>query len=188
MTLISDLKVILLVDHGVNQNEVAAAREALEKAGVKVIVTSSQETEVKAWNNGDWGIRIKIDRNLGDINPDDYHALIIPGGPFHADSLRTNTQALTLTRSFNYAGKVIAAIGHGVQVLISAEIIGGQKIACSKSLKTDVMLANGLWLDRDVVADNGLITCRCEDDIEKFNKILLEQLRQGVHHRTETIM
>jgi protease I len=88
MRLLSDLKVGILMDHGVNQNELTGPREALERAGVKVSTVSTRKTEVKAWQGEDWGIRIKVDKNLSAVNTRTFDALLIPGGILHADSLR----------------------------------------------------------------------------------------------------
>jgi protease I len=176
------------MDHGVNQNELTGPREALERAGVKVITVSTRKTEVKAWQGEDWGIRIKVDKNLSAVNTRTFDALLIPGGILHADSLREAEAALALITEMYAAGKVIAAVGHGIQPLINTRIIEGRTVASCSSLKTDLILAGALWSDEEVVADNGLVTCKCEDDIELFNKIFLEELQQGVHQRTETII
>ena len=86
MTLLSDLKVAILAENGVNQAELTSPREALEKAGVSVSVVSSQPVEVKALTNDDWDVRIKVDRNLNDISADEFEALIIPGGSWQVDN------------------------------------------------------------------------------------------------------
>jgi protease I len=188
MTLISDLKVAILADEGVNHSDLAMPREKLERAGVTVVVISPQALEVKAWQADNWGNRIRIDKSLADISPDDFDGLLIPGGIFHADSLRSNEAAVDLVHQFFSSGKVIATIGHGIQLLVSAAVLSGRQVTVWPSLKTDVIHAGAIWTDEDVVVDNGLITCRCEDEIENFNRIFLEELRQGVHQRTATII
>jgi protease I len=188
MTLLSDLKVAIIVEEGVNQHELGGPREQLEKAGLKVDIISPHMPEVKAWSENNWGIRIKVDKQIPNISPEDYQGIIIPGGPLHSDELRMNPFVLDFINQFFSAGKTVAAISHGIQVLISADILEGRQVTGCASLRTDINLSGGLWADQDVVSDNGLITCRSEQDIEKFSKVFLEDLRHGVHQRTETII
>jgi protease I len=188
MTLISDMKVAILAEEGVSHSDLAVSREKLEMAGVGVFIISPQKFEVKAWKADNWGNRIRIDKSLADISSDEFDGLLIPGGAFHSDNLRMNETALDLVRQFFSAGKVIATIGHGIQLLVSANVLDGRQVSAYPSLKTDVVHAGAIWMDQDVVVDNGMITCKCEDDIENFNRIFLNELREGVHQRTETII
>ena len=186
--LLSDLKILILAEHGVSQTDLGSPREKLERAGVNVVVASAHLPEVKAWSQDNWGNRIKVDRNITSIAAEKYHGLLIPGGVLHADSLRSSESAIALVKQFSSSGKVIGAIGHGIQLLINAEVISGRQVAGSPSLRADVLSAGGIWEDKSVVTDNGLVTCRCEDDVEKFNDEFLNELRQGVNQRTETII
>jgi protease I len=188
MTLLSDLKIAVIVEHGVNQYELAGPREALEKAGLKVEIISPHMPEVKAWTEDDWGIRIKVDKQIPMVSFEDYQGVLIPGGPLHSDELRMNSFVLDFIKQLFSSGKIVGAVSHGLQVLISANVIDGRQVTACSSLRADIRNAGGVWADQDVVSDNGLITCRCEEDIEKFNKVFLEELRQGVHQRTETII
>ena len=188
LMLISDLTIVVLAEHGVNQSDLGSPREKLEKAGIKVLVASKQFPEVKAWNLNDWGNRIKVDRKITDVAVENFQGLLIPGGRFHADRLRTDETAMALIKQFFASGKVIGSIGHGVQVLISAGIIGGRQVTASPSLRIDVSSAGAIWEDSDVAVDNGLVTCRCDENVEKFNEVFLQELRQGVSQRTETII
>jgi protease I len=188
MTLLSDLKVAVLVEDGVHQADLAGSREKLEKAGVRVFIASMKPVEVKAWSGNNWGIRIRVDRRLTEVTVDEFDGLLIPGGPLHSDRLRSSNEALTLVRQFFSAGKILAAIGHGVQLLIGAEVIAGRTVSPSPSLEAEVTSSGGLIEAGGVAVDNGLITCRGEQDLEDFNLKLLEELRQGVHQRSETII
>ena len=186
--LLSDLRILILAEHGVNQAELGSTREKLERAGVKVVVASAQMPEVKAWARGTWGNRIKVDRKISEITADKYQGLLIPGGPLHADKLRGNDSATALVRQFFASGKTIGAVGHGVQVMISAGVLQGRQVTASESLKADIISAGGIWEDDTVIVDNGLVTCRCEDDVERFKDAFLEELRHGINQRTETII
>lgn len=188
MTLLSDLKVAILADDGVNQAELAGPREALEKAGVSVYVISLQPMEVKAWTSDEWGVRIKVDRSLKDISPDEFEGLIIPGGRVHVENLQTSNSAVNVVWRFFSSGKVVAAISHGIQMLISAGIIQGRHVTSGPSYEAEVISSGGYWRDQDVICDNGLITCRGENDLTHFNECFLEELRQGIHQKTVTVI
>ena len=188
MNLISDQQIAILADHGVNQTELGMIRDRLEKSGVHVHVVSARKTEVKAWKDDNWGIRIKVDRQISEVNPEDFHGILIPGGVFHADTMRENSKIRDFVKQLFASGRLIGAMGHGIQVLMDAEIVDGRQVTASKSLKTDVVLAGGLWVDEDVVNDNGLITSRYETDLEKFTEIYLDTLRKGITQRTSTVI
>jgi protease I len=188
MTLLSDLRVAVLVEDGVHQADVAGSREKLEKAGVRVFVVSFKPVEVKAWSGNNWGIRIRVDRRLSDISVEEFDGLIIPGGPLQSDRLCESNEALSLVRQFFSAGKILAVVGHGLRLLINAGVIAGRKVSPYPSLTKDIESAGGLIGTGGVTVDNGLITCRGEQDLEEFNTRLLEELRQGVHQRSETII
>ncbi|RAV99103.1 type 1 glutamine amidotransferase domain-containing protein [Pseudochryseolinea flava] len=183
MAQLSDLRVAILTEHGFEQSELVSPREALEKAGVTVDVISPQETEVKAWDNGEWGIRVKVDKVLDQANPDDYDGLVLPGGVLNPDKLRTNSQAVEFVRRMYVSGKPIAAICHGPQTLINAGVVEGKEMTSYPSVKADLVNAGAKWVDHDVVVDQGLVTSRSPEDLEAFNKKLLEELREGVHKR-----
>jgi protease I len=188
MTLLSDLKVAVLVEHGVDQAELGRSREVLEKAGITVEVVSPHIGEVKAWDDSAWGIRVKVDQHIADVDADNYDGLLLPGGIFHTDELRINPFAVDFVKHFFAAGKPVAAIGHAVHILINANIIEGRQVTSSPSIRCDLIGAGALWVDQDVVSDNGLITSRYPQDIEAFTKKFLEELREGVHQSTETII
>ena len=188
MTLLSDLKVAILTENGFEQSELVSPREAMEKAGVTVEVISPQDDEVKAWNEGDWGIRVRVDKHLSEANPDDYDGLVLPGGVINPDKLRMNSAAVEFVRRFFASGKPIAAICHGPQTLINAGVVQGREMTSYPSIKADLINAGADWVDKEVVVDNGLVTSRSPKDLEAFNKKLLEELREGVHQRTETII
>lgn len=188
MSILSDLKVAMLTEHGFEQSELTSPREAMERAGVTVDIVSPQPDEVKAWNEGEWGIRVRVDVPLEKANPDDYDGLVLPGGVMNPDKLRMNEQAVEFVRRFFAAGKPIAAICHGPQILINTGVVKGKKVTSYPSLKADLINAGALWVDQEVVVDNGLVTSRTPKDLEAFNKKLLEELREGAHQRTETII
>ncbi len=185
MATLSELKVAILTEHGFEQSELVSPREALEKAGVHVDIVSPQAGEVKAWDEDNWGIRVKVDKVLHEANPDDYDGLVLPGGVMNPDHLRLNDEAVAFVKRFFASGKPIAAICHGPQTLINANVVGGMKLTSYPSLRVDLENAGAKWIDQEVVVDNGLVTSRTPKDLPAFNKKLLEELREGVRGERE---
>jgi len=188
MSLISDQKIAIIAGNGVNQNELAIAREQLGKHSISVDIISVLLPEVKTWLGNDWGIRVKVDNHIQFANPMFYDAVIIPGGVLHSDALRNEFQVHTFIRQACNAGKPIGAIGHGLQVLINCEVLAGKKVTSPESIRKDIESARGIFTDEKVVIDNGLITCQSENEIREFMNIFIETLRQGIRHQPLTIL
>jgi protease I len=187
MPLLSDSTVAILVENGAEQNHVTEVRELLEQAGITVIIISPEEEEVKVFGEGKWENRIKIDLNLNQFDFEECNALIIPGGALHIDKLRPKSQATDLVKQFFNSGKIVAALGHGVQLLISAEITKDMKMTGTPSIKQDVINAGAQWSDDNMVTDNGLLTSN-GNNVNSFCKKLMKEIKEGVHQRTETII
>jgi protease I len=147
-----------------------------------VDVISPRSGKIKAWNKTNWGIEIDVDRQLSDVSPDEYDALVLPGGVLNPDKLRQNKEAVAFVSAFLDEGKPVAAICHGPQTLIETGLIRGRTLTSYPSLQTDLKNAGAHWINQEVVVDNGLVTSRTPADLEAFNQKLIEVIREGVHH------
>lgn len=176
-------RVAILTENGFEQSELVSPKEALEKAGHQVDIVSPQRDKVKAWDKDHWGIELPVDKHVTDVTIDDYDALLLPGGVLNPDKLRMDHDSVLFVKEFFESGKVIAAICHGPQMLIEANVVEGRQLTSYPSIRLDVVNAGGLWVDQEVVVDNGLVTSRKPDDLEAFNKKLLEELMEGIHDR-----
>lgn len=174
-------KVAILTENGFEQIELTSPKEALEKAGATVHIISPQKNKVKAWDEDKWGIEIPVDVHIDDANADDYDALVLPGGVMNPDTLRTNKKAVAFAKEFLYEGKPLAAICHGPQLLIETGLLEGRKLTSYHSLQTDLKNAGAQWTDKEVVVDKGLVTSRTPEDLDAFNKKMLEEIEEGVH-------
>lgn len=181
MPKLNDLKVAILTEEGFEQIELTSPREALEKLGVTVHIVSPQKNEVKAWNETEWGIRVRVDKQLSDANAEDYDALMLPGGVLNPDKLRVNEDAVSFVKHFLATGKPIAAICHGPQTMIETGLLEGRKMTSYPAIKTDLINAGVEWVDEEVVTDQGLVTSRSPKDLTAFNKKMLEEFAEGVH-------
>jgi protease I len=174
-------RVAILATDGVEQAELTEPRKALDDAGATTIVVSPKEGKIKAWQHDHWGDEIPVDRALREAKPDDFDALMLPGGVMNPDRLRTDKQAVQFVKSFFQAGKPVAAICHGPWLLVEADVVRNRNLTSWPSLQTDIRNAGGDWVDREVVTDMGLVTSRKPDDIPAFNRKMVEEFAEGVH-------
>ena len=182
---LSNKKVAILTEKGFEQVELTSPQQALKDAGATVHVISPEGGEIKAWNHTDWGITITADKKLSEVSPDDYDALVLPGGVLNPDKLRQDKDAVAFVSAFLDEGKPVAAICHGPQTLIETGMISGRQMTSYPSLKTDLKNAGVNWVDEEVVADKGLVTSRTPKDLPAFNKKMIEEIMEGWHNVPE---
>ncbi|HXC98174.1 MAG TPA: type 1 glutamine amidotransferase domain-containing protein [Verrucomicrobiae bacterium] len=174
-------KIAILVADGFEQVELISPRRALEEAGAETEIISPSQTKVKGWNHTDWGTEVDVDIPLDSADPDDYDALVLPGGVMNPDHLRRNTLALEFVKAFFEAGKPVGAICHGAWTLIDAEVIRGRSVTSYESIQSDLKNAGAIWKDQEVMVDNGLVTSRKPDDLPAFNRKLIQEVAEGAH-------
>ena len=182
---LTGMKVAALVEHGFEQSELLEPRKALEAAGARVDVISPVEGAVKGWHHGTWGQEVKVDQPLADAHPEDYDALLLPGGVFNPDRLRINEHAVQFVKAFTISNRPVAAICHGPWTLIEAGAVKGRTVTSWPSLQSDLRNAGANWVDQEVVVDNGLVTSRKPDDIPAFNRKMIEEIAEGRHDRNK---
>lgn len=174
-------KVVILATDGFEQVELTEPKQALEKAGAQVHVVAPQGNSIQGWNHHEKGNKIPVDRTLDQTSPNDYDALMLPGGPLNPDQLRMNNQAVQFVRAFFEAAKPVAAICHGPWTLIEADVVKGRTMTSWPSLKTDLRNAGATWVDEAVVVDQGLVTSRNPHDLPAFNGKMVEEFCEGKH-------
>src|SRR5205085_11833690 len=127
----------------------------------------------------DWGDEVPVDLTLDNAKPDDYDALMLPGGVLNPDQLRMDARAVSFVRAFFESEKPVAAICHAPIMLIEANVLRGRHVTSWPSLQTDIRNAGGRWIDEEVVVDRGLVTSRKPDDIPAFNRKMIEEIAEG---------
>ncbi len=173
--------VAILTESGFEEIELTSPKKALEEAGATVSIVSPQKEKVKGWNHDHWTIELPVDKNISDAKPEDYDALMIPGGVINPDKLRRSKEAVEFAKDFLEMGKPVAAICHGPQLLIETGLLEGRDVTSFFSVKTDIENAGAHWHDREVVVDNGLVTSRSPEDLDAFNKKMVEEIAEGIH-------
>jgi len=172
-------KIAILATDGFEQVELIEPRKALDEAGATTVVVSPKTGEIKGWKFKEWGDTVKVDKALDDANPNDYDALVLPGGVISPDHLRMEPKAVNFVRQFVSTGKTVAAICHGPWTLVEADAVRGKKVTSWPSLKTDLKNAGAHWVDEEVVTDGQFIFSRKPDDIPAFSKTIIEKVSQG---------
>lgn len=173
-------KIAILATDGFEQAELIEPRKALNNAGATTVVIAPKNGEIKGWNKKDWGQPVKVDMPLADANPNDFDALVLPGGVMNPDNLRMDPAAVNFVRQFAATGRTVAAICHGPWTLVEAGVLRGRTVTSWPSLKTDIKNAGATWVDQAVVTDGQFIFSRKPDDIPAFSKQLIEYVTHGV--------
>jgi protease I len=177
-------RVAILAADGFEQVELTKPRAALDEAGARTSVVSIKPGRIQGMNHADKGDTVAVDRTLDEARPEDFDALMIPGGLMNPDTLRSSEEAIEFVRHFFREGKPVAAICHAPWVLIDAGVIRGRTVTSWPAIKTDVRNAGATWVDQEVVVDNGLVTSRRPDDIPAFNTKMIEEFCEGRHDGT----
>jgi protease I len=173
----ADLKnrrVAVLATDGVEQVELTEPVKALKEAGAQVTVVSLEKRKIQAMNHDKKGDQLPVDAALQEVKPDQFDALLLPGGVANPDKLRAVSAAVDFVRAFFSADKPVASICHGPWMLIEAGAVRGKRVTSWPSLKTDLKNAGANWVDETVVRDGKLVTSRKPDDIPAFNKEVLQ--------------
>jgi len=183
MPSLNGMRIAILIDDGFEHAEMKEPRKALEEAGAETHIVSPQPKEVRAWNGKEWGESYPVQEQLDSANPDQFDALLLPGGVMNPDRLRMKPKAVSFVKAFFDADKPIAAICHAPWMVIEAGAARGRNIASWPSLKTDLKNAGAQWQDKEVVVDGNLVSSRKPDDIPAFNREMLKLFAQA-HSKT----
>ncbi|WP_159800406.1 type 1 glutamine amidotransferase domain-containing protein [Flavobacterium sp. MK4S-17] len=174
-------KVAILATDGFEESELKSPKEYLEEQGWTAHIVSLKSGSIKAWAEKDWGDEYKVDKTLDEVTSGDYHALVLPGGVINPDLLRREEKAISFVKDFFKEHKPVAAICHGPQLLINAEVVDGRELTSFPSVRKDLENAGAKWVDKEVVVDNGLVTSRNPNDLPAFNKKMVEEIKEGKH-------
>jgi protease I len=166
-------RIAILAEEDFEDSELIESLRAMKAAGARVTVVGSGSKESY---KGKRGTTIKVDASADKLRAENFDAIIVPGG-YAPDKMRLHQPMIDLVRRANSLGKVVAAICHGPQLLISADIVRGRRLTSWPSIAVDLRNAGANWVDAPLVQDGNIITSRKPSDLPKFNKTIIEALR-----------
>lgn len=160
-------RVAMVLAPNFEDSEAIDPKDYLEAKGADVMVIGLKTGTV----SGKKGGSLDATATFSDVSPDEFDALVIPGGGA-PENLRINDQAVEFTRRFVDSGKPVAAICHGPQLLISAKVLDGRTLTSVNKIRDDITNAGGNYVDRELVEDRNLITSRTPADLPAFNQAI----------------
>ncbi|SFK34720.1 protease I [Geodermatophilus ruber] len=173
------MKVAVLATDGVEQVELDRPWQVLEEAGAEPELVSLESGSITAYDHIDPADRKKVDAVVSEADPDEYAALVLPGGVINGDFIRADADAVAFVTAFFEAGKPVAAICHAPWVLAEAGVARGRRMTSWPSLQTDLRNAGAEWVDEEVVVDGTLLTSRRPDDLDAFGVAMVELFAAG---------
>ena len=166
------MQALIFVENGVEDLEFYYPYYRLLEQGVSVDVSGPHQGVVMGKN----GYEINANVPLATAKPDKYDILILPGGKA-PEKLRLHPAVLDMVRGVMSQGRTVAAICHGAQILISANVLRGRKATCYKAIKDDIIAAGADYYDEPVIVDGNLVTSRCPEDLPYFCKEIFNSLK-----------
>lgn len=169
------MRALILIADNVEDCEFFYPYYRLQEEGIEVDVASPNGERIV----GKHGYDFQPNLSFADAKGTDYDLLVLPGGKA-PEAVRLEAEAVEITRRMFEADKIIAAICHGAQILISADVLRGKTATCWKAIRDDVKAAGAEYVDRAVVVDGNLVTSRGPDDLPAFCREMLAAVRQTV--------
>ncbi|MGW6331152.1 type 1 glutamine amidotransferase domain-containing protein [Nocardia rhamnosiphila] len=175
-------RVAVLAADGVEQVELVQPRSAVEDAGASTALLSLKPGQIQAMNHDvEKGDTFEVDRVVGECSPDEFDALLLPGGTTNPDKLRQDESAVAFVRDFFATGKPVGVICHGPWTMVEADVVRGRTLTSYPSVRTDIRNAGGNVVDQEVVNDHGLVSSRNPDDLPAFCAKIVEEFAEGKH-------
>lgn len=164
------MRVAILATDGVEQAELVVPKQALEEAGAKTTLLAPKSGKIQAMKHDEKADQFTVDALLDWARPDDFDAVLLPGGALNADALRMESAAREFIKKIDHVGKPIAVICHAPWLLISANLVKGRKLTSYHTIQDDLRNAGAQWADQSVVRDGNWVSSRQPSDIPAFNR------------------
>ena len=167
-------KVAILLGQGFEDSEFKVPYDRLKAEGFEVDVIGREAGEELKGDKGK--VTVKATRSIADARPQDYDALVLPGG-YSPDKLRADERFVRFVKEFDATKKPLAAVCHGPQLLITAGLVKGRTLTAWSTIQEDLRQIGARVKDEPVVKDENWITSRKPDDLQQFSDALLVALR-----------
>ena len=137
-------------------------------------IISLKAGKIQGFKHSAKGSKVKVDRTIEEVRPDEFDGVLLPGGVLNADTMRVSPEVQRFLRGTQEAGKSFAIICHAPWELISAGLVRGRTLTSYHTIQDDVRNAGGNWIDREVVEDDNWVSSRQPTDIPAFNRAMIE--------------
>jgi protease I len=168
------MRVAILVADDFEQVEMTEPRKALEETGAQTTLISPREGRVGGMNHDAKADSFDVDLQLDAAKPEDFDAVLLPGGALNADRLRMEPKAREFVRTMDAADKPLAVICHAPWLLVSSGLVHGRTLTSYYTIQDDIRNAGGRWLDQELVRDRNWVTSRSPKDLPAFNRGMIE--------------
>ena len=166
-------RIAILAEENFEDSELTEPLRAMKDAGARVVIVGSGSK--KSYKGKRGSAEVTVDTTADQVEASQFDAIIVPGG-YAPDKMRLHQPMVDLVRNAYAEGKIIAAVCHGPQLLISADIVKGRRVTSWPSVAVDLKNAGAIWVDEPTVRDGNIITARKPADLPKFNKAIIEAL------------
>ena len=173
--MLSGKRIAILVEEGFEDSELVEPMRAMKNADARLVIVGSGTRETYRGKRG--RTTVTVDTTADKVNAKDFDGIIVPGGNA-PDKMRSHQSMVDLVKAAHNAGKLVAAICHGPQLLISADIVRGRHVTSRPSIAVDLKNAGANWVDAPVVQDGNIITARKPADLPRFNKAIIQALQE----------
>jgi protease I len=172
--MIEGKRIAILAEEDFEDAELMEPLRAMKDAGASVLIVGSGSK--KSYKGKRGSAEVTVDTTADKVEASQFDAIIVPGG-YAPDKMRLHQPMVDLVRKAHAEGKIIAAVCHGPQLLISADIVKGRRVTSWPSVAVDLKNAGAIWIDEPMVKDGNIITSRKPADLQKFNEAIIEALR-----------
>ncbi len=170
---LAHLRVAILASDGFEQAELEKPRKALEEAGATASVIAPKSGKIQGFIHDEKADKVDVDMTLDQADPDEFDAVLLPGGALNADFLRAEKKAQDFIRRIDQAKKPIAVICHAPWLLVSAGLVKGRTMTSYQTIQDDIRNAGGNWKDEEVIRDRNWVSSRQPSDIPAFNREMI---------------
>jgi len=171
---LNGMRVAIVVTDDFEQVELTEPKKALDQAGATTKIISTHPGQVTGMNHDVKADTFNVDMTLDQVNPNDFDAVMLPGGALNADALRMVPQAQQLVRQMQQAGKPMAIICHAPWLLVSSGLVRGRTLTSYYTIQDDIRNAGGNWVDQQMVRDGNWVTSRSPKDLPAFNPAMIQ--------------
>jgi protease I len=188
---LAGLRVAILVSTDFEQAEMTEPKKALEQAGAMTTIISPEPGQITGMNHDQKADTFNVDMTLDQANPNNFDAVLLPGGALNADFMRMNPKAQDFVKQIDNSGRPIAFICHAPWLLVSAGLVKGRTLTSYQTIQDDIRNAGANWVDQEMVRDLNWVSSRSPQDLGAFNTAMValfgEYKAQKSQQRQNTI-